>query len=54
MRETARQLGLTERLEAARRDVVDTLDILDRHWARMNEMLMMLGVKGVDGGKQQE
>ena len=44
MRETAQAVGITDLLKEARRELVDTLTVLDRNRARVSKALMLLGV----------
>jgi hypothetical protein len=45
MRETAQIVGLTELLTDARRELVETLTVLDRQRARVTKALELLGVE---------
>jgi len=45
MRETAREMGLTDLLKEVRRDYVAILSALDRSRARVTKALMLLGVE---------
>jgi hypothetical protein len=43
MRATAREIGLTALLKDTRRELMETLNLLDRQWERVKQVLELLG-----------